>query len=100
MNARLTPEREQEIRTLDLLELMSDRAAPVISGHLAVLLAEVNRLRARVTELEMSTTPASAPAGTRDTPTRLPRRTRASRSDRPARALRTGNSRRTRRGSS
>ncbi|MFF2731840.1 hypothetical protein ACFVS9_28515 [Streptomyces sp. NPDC058008] len=48
----LTPDREQEIRTLDLLELMSDRAAPVISGHLAVLLAEVDRLRARVTELE------------------------------------------------
>ncbi|MFJ4887740.1 hypothetical protein [Streptomyces sp. NPDC088731] len=63
MNARLTPEREQEIRTLDLLELMSDRAAPVISGHLAVLLAEVNRLRARVTELEMSTAPRLCACG-------------------------------------
>ncbi|MET9055261.1 hypothetical protein ABZW50_29350 [Streptomyces bacillaris] len=41
----MTPDREQEIRTLDLLELMSDRAAPVISGHLAALLAEVDRLR-------------------------------------------------------
>ncbi|MFJ1695743.1 hypothetical protein ACIOHC_11415 [Streptomyces sp. NPDC088252] len=41
----LTPEREREIRTLDLLELMSDRVAPVISGHLAALLAEVDRLR-------------------------------------------------------
>ncbi|MGH3584872.1 MAG: hypothetical protein ACRDQ0_00990 [Pseudonocardia sp.] len=45
----MTPDREQEIRTLDLLELMSDRAAPVISGHLAVLLAEVDRLRAALT---------------------------------------------------
>lgn len=51
-NTPITPDREQEIRTLDLLELMSDRAAPVISGHLAVLLAEVDRLRARVAELE------------------------------------------------
>ncbi|WP_405506366.1 hypothetical protein OG323_06150 [Streptomyces cyaneofuscatus] len=48
----MTPEREQEIRTLDLLELMSDRAAPVISGHLASLLGEIDRLRARVAELE------------------------------------------------
>ncbi|MFH9761359.1 hypothetical protein ACH4MJ_04395 [Streptomyces anulatus] len=46
MSAPMTPDREQEIRTLDLLELMSDRVAPVISGHLAVLLAEVDRLRA------------------------------------------------------
>ena len=48
----MTPDREREIRTLDLLELMSDRAAPVISGHLAVLLAEVDRLRTRVADLE------------------------------------------------
>ncbi|MYR36351.1 hypothetical protein GTX14_04685 [Streptomyces sp. SID4944] len=48
----MTPDREQEIRTLDLLELMSDRAAPVISGHLAALLGEVDRLRARVAELD------------------------------------------------
>lgn len=48
----MTPDREQEIRALDLLELMSDRVAPVISGHLAALLAEVDRLRARVAELE------------------------------------------------
>ncbi|MFG2540619.1 hypothetical protein ACGFU4_35815 [Streptomyces sp. NPDC048511] len=47
----MTPGREQEIRTLDLLELMSDRSAPVISGHLAVLLAEVDRLRGDVDEL-------------------------------------------------
>ncbi|MFI2354757.1 hypothetical protein ACH5AG_08720 [Streptomyces anulatus] len=45
MSAPMTPDREQEIRTLDLLDLMSDRAAPVISGHLAALLAEVERLR-------------------------------------------------------
>ncbi|MFF8422885.1 hypothetical protein [Streptomyces sp. NPDC015680] len=70
MNARLTPEREQEIRTLDLLELMSDRAAPVISGHLAVLLAEVDRLRAeneqlrdRATELETSIAPRLCSCG-------------------------------------
>ena len=44
---RLTAEREQEIRMLDLLELMDDRSAPVISGHLAVLLAEIDRLRAQ-----------------------------------------------------
>ena len=42
----LAPDREQTIRTLDLLPLMSDTVAPVISGHLAVLLAEVDRLRA------------------------------------------------------
>jgi hypothetical protein len=35
-----------EIRSLDLLSMMSDRVAPVISGHLAALLAEVERLRA------------------------------------------------------
>lgn len=52
----MTPAREQEIRTLDLLELMSDRAAPVISGHLAALLAEVDRLRARVDEVERAYT--------------------------------------------
>ncbi|WP_329046983.1 hypothetical protein [Streptomyces sp. NBC_01422] len=51
-DAQLTPDREQEIRTLDLLQLMSDRAAPVISGHLAALLGEVDRLRAQVAELE------------------------------------------------
>ncbi|WP_406170214.1 hypothetical protein OIE52_39000 [Streptomyces canus] len=38
--------REHEIRTLDLTPLMDDRSAAVISGHLAVLLAEVDRLRA------------------------------------------------------
>jgi uncharacterized small protein (DUF1192 family) len=42
----LSVEQEREIRTLDLLGLMSDRVAPVISGHLAVLLAEIDRLRA------------------------------------------------------
>jgi uncharacterized small protein (DUF1192 family) len=42
----LSAEREREIRSLDLLALMGDRAAPVVSGHLAVLLAEVDRLRA------------------------------------------------------
>jgi chaperonin cofactor prefoldin len=49
---RLTAEREREIRSLDLLEMMSDRAAPVISGHLAALLGEVGRMRARLAELE------------------------------------------------
>lgn len=41
----LSLEREQEIRSLDLLALMDDRVAPVISAHLAVLLAEIDRLR-------------------------------------------------------
>ncbi|MFJ1900465.1 hypothetical protein [Streptomyces sp. NPDC088115] len=59
----LTPEREQEIRTLDLLELVSERAAPVISGHLAALLAEIDRLRARVAELETSTAPRLCACG-------------------------------------
>ncbi|MFF2227690.1 hypothetical protein ACFVV7_30740 [Streptomyces globisporus] len=57
MSAPMTPDREQEIRTLDLLELMSDRVAPVISGHLAALLREVDRLRARVAELETQAKP-------------------------------------------
>ncbi|MFD4795912.1 hypothetical protein [Streptomyces anulatus] len=51
-DTQLTPNREQEIRTLDLLELMSDRTAPVISGHLAALLGEIDRLRTRVDELD------------------------------------------------
>ncbi|MEU3700949.1 hypothetical protein AB0E82_01850 [Streptomyces anulatus] len=59
MSAPMTPDREQEIRTLDLPELMSDRVAPVISGHLAVLLAELVRLRARVAELEAAPSPAT-----------------------------------------
>ncbi|NEB07844.1 hypothetical protein G3I32_02930, partial [Streptomyces coelicoflavus] len=37
-------------RTLDLLELMSDRVAPVISGHLAALLGEIDRLRKALSE--------------------------------------------------
>lgn len=41
----LSAEREREIRSLDLLALMSDRVAPVVSGHLAVLLDEIDRLR-------------------------------------------------------
>ncbi|MFJ2375015.1 hypothetical protein ACIOZL_19730 [Streptomyces sp. NPDC087769] len=58
MNAPMTPGREQEIRTLDLLELMSDRVAPVISGHLAALLAEVDRLRAESSQLSNDLTGA------------------------------------------
>ncbi|WP_328903281.1 hypothetical protein OHR86_28170 [Streptomyces sp. NBC_00441] len=70
----MTPAREQEIRTLDLLALMSDRAAPVISGHLAVLLAEVDRLRARVAELEAAELPDEHPMdrATRLGATRIP----------------------------
>lgn len=43
----LSEEREREIRSLDLLALMDDRVAPVISAHLAVLLAEIDGLRAQ-----------------------------------------------------
>ncbi|NUS13450.1 MAG: hypothetical protein HOY69_18950 [Streptomyces sp.] len=43
----LTAEREQQIRTLDLAPLMDDRPAAVVSGHLAALLGEIDRLRAR-----------------------------------------------------
>jgi hypothetical protein len=49
---RLTAEREREIGTLDLLAMMPEESAAVVSGHLAALLAEVGRLRARVAELE------------------------------------------------
>jgi hypothetical protein len=45
---RLTDDREQEIRTLDLAPLMSDRSAAIISGHLAALLDEVDQLRAKL----------------------------------------------------
>lgn len=43
----LTDQQLTEIQTLDLLALMDDRAAATVSGHLAALLAEVRRLRAR-----------------------------------------------------
>lgn len=43
----LSAERLAEIRSLDLLALMDDRAAPVVSGHLAALLDEVDRLAAQ-----------------------------------------------------
>lgn len=46
----MTPDREQEIRTLDLLELVSDRVGAVIGGHLAVLLGEVDRLRTALSD--------------------------------------------------
>ncbi|MEE1735931.1 hypothetical protein PUR49_05300 [Streptomyces sp. BE147] len=63
MTTPMTPDREHAIRTLDLLELMSDRVAPVISGHLAALLAEVDRLRKQVTELEAASPWERAVAG-------------------------------------
>jgi hypothetical protein len=43
----LSDERLAEIRSLDLLSMMSDRAAPVVSRALADLIAEVERLRAQ-----------------------------------------------------
>lgn len=49
---QLTADHEREIRTLDLSPLMPDRSAAVISGHLAALLGEIDRLRA---ELEVAT---------------------------------------------
>jgi hypothetical protein len=42
---QLTSDREQQIRTLDLLTLMPEQPAAIIAGHLAVLLSEVDRLR-------------------------------------------------------
>jgi hypothetical protein len=47
----LSAERLAEIRSLDLLALMDDRAAPVISGHLAVLVAEIGRLEHTVQQM-------------------------------------------------
>lgn len=47
----LTPERETQIRNLDLSALMGDKSAAVISGHLAALLTEITELRVSVTEL-------------------------------------------------
>lgn len=41
----LSAEREREIRSLDLLALMDDRVASVVSGHLAALLDEIDQLR-------------------------------------------------------
>ena len=41
----MTPDREQEIGSLDLLELMPETSAPIISGHLAAMQAEIARLR-------------------------------------------------------
>ena len=46
-------------RRLDLLELMDDRAASMVSPLLAAVLDEAERLRARVTELEALTTQAT-----------------------------------------
>lgn len=48
----LTPQRETQIRSLDLLTLMDERSASVISGHLAVLLAEIDKLREKATEMQ------------------------------------------------
>jgi hypothetical protein len=41
----MTPELLAEIRTVDLLALMNERAAGQVSGYLAALLAEVERLK-------------------------------------------------------
>jgi hypothetical protein len=46
----LTPEHEHQIRTLDLEPLMPDRSAGIISGHLATLLGEIDRLRDELAE--------------------------------------------------
>ncbi|WP_225840257.1 hypothetical protein [Streptomyces sp. NK08204] len=43
----LSDERMAEIRSLDLLSMMSDRVAPVVSRALADLITEVERLRAQ-----------------------------------------------------
>jgi hypothetical protein len=46
------PEVKDPARSLDLLALMPERSAAIVSGHLARLLGEQARLRARVAELE------------------------------------------------
>jgi hypothetical protein len=48
---QLSADRLAEIRSLDLLALMDDRVAPVISGHLAVLVAEIGRLEHTVRQM-------------------------------------------------
>ncbi|MFJ3699466.1 hypothetical protein ACIPW9_35980 [Streptomyces sp. NPDC090052] len=60
---QLTSDREQEIRALDLPELMSDCSASAISGHLATLLGEIDRLRTLATEPESSSPWERAMAG-------------------------------------
>ncbi|MET9465844.1 hypothetical protein ABZY44_13755 [Streptomyces sp. NPDC006544] len=46
------PKVEDPARSLDLLALMPERSAAIVSGHLARLLGEQAQLRARVAELE------------------------------------------------
>lgn len=48
----LSAERWTEIRSLDLLALMDDTSAPIVSRALADLIAEVERLRAALAEEE------------------------------------------------
>lgn len=52
VTAPLSEERLAEIRSLDLLGMMSERSAAVVSGHLAALLAERHAYHNRVSELE------------------------------------------------
>jgi hypothetical protein len=52
VSAPLSERQLAEIRGLDVLGLVGERNAGQISAHFAVLLAEVDRLRGRVTELE------------------------------------------------
>jgi len=61
---QLDTAREHEIRTLDLTPLMNDLSAARVSGYLATLLSEVDRLRA---ELEQHTEDLAAA----DNPTQL-----------------------------
>jgi hypothetical protein len=61
---QLDTAREHEIRTLDLTPLMNDLSAARVSGYLATLLSEVDRLRA---ELEQHTEDLAAA----DDPTQL-----------------------------
>ncbi|MDV5145876.1 hypothetical protein R1T08_17090 [Streptomyces sp. SBC-4] len=46
------PEGSDDVRSLDLLALMPERSAAIVSGHLARLLGEREQLRSRVAELE------------------------------------------------
>jgi hypothetical protein len=52
MSKPMTDAQLAGIQALDLLALMPEKSAGIVSGHLAALLAEVRRLKRSVSELE------------------------------------------------